>query len=123
MTAPLTRAFGADASSLSGPRSATKAEPAAKAKETSADIKQAAAAFEAILVRQMLASASVAGKGSYADMGVEALSTAVTQGGGLGLGHAIEQAIGQRETRLLPGSAVDHPTPQRTAAKKKATSP
>ena len=78
-----------------GPAPATKAEAAArKTKETAADIAQAAAAFEAILVRQMLASAQVAGKGNYADMGVEALSTAVTQGGGLGLGRAIEHAIG-----------------------------
>ena len=99
-------------SPLSGPGPAAKAEPAAKAKETSADIKQAAAAFEAILVRQMLASASVAGKGNYADMGVEALATAVTQGGGLGLGHAIEHAIGQA-----------HPAPHEPAAQKKATTP
>lgn len=61
--------------------------------EVPKDVKDAAAAFEGILVRQMLASASVGGKGSYSDMGVEALSTAVTSGGGLGLGHAIEQAV------------------------------
>ena len=79
-----------------GPPRAPKADTAAqdKATKTAAEMKQAAAAFEAILVRQMLASAQVAGKGSYADMGVEALSTAVQQGGGLGLGHAIERAIG-----------------------------
>lgn len=103
MKAPAVRGSGAAAS----------ADPVAKAKETAEDIKKAAAAFEAILVRQMLASASVAGKGSYADMGVEALSTAVTQGGGLGLGHAIEQAIGQA-----------HRAPERiAAAQKKATTP
>ena len=78
-----------------GPMPASKAESATKdTAKAAAEMKQAAAAFEAILVRQMLASAQVAGKGSYADMGVEALSTAVQQGGGLGLGHAIERAIG-----------------------------
>ena len=102
-----------------GSGAATKADPGdktrTKAKETAADIKKAAAAFEAILVRQMLASSSVAGKGNYADMGVEALSTAVTQGGGLGLGHAIERAISQ-----------EHPSPEALAAaalKKKSSSP
>lgn len=99
---------------LRGPGPATSADPTAKAKETAEDIKKAAAAFEAILVRQMLASASVAGKGSYADMGVEALSTAVTQGGGLGLGHAIEQAIGQ---------AGRSPEAVAAAAQKKVTTP
>jgi Rod binding domain-containing protein len=72
---------------------AAKAATDASDKKT-AEIKKAAAGFEAILVRQMLTSAKVAGKGGYADMGVEAISTAVTQGGGLGLSHAIEQAVG-----------------------------
>ncbi len=112
MTASITRA---DPSPVGGP--AIRDEPSAKAKEASANIKQAAAAFEAILVRQMLAAASVAGKGSYADMGVEALSTAVTQGGGLGLGHAIERAIGH-ETCVLPAQPADA-----VATKKKATTP
>jgi Rod binding domain-containing protein len=95
-----------------GPTPAPKAESAAKDKaKAAAEMKQAAAAFEAILVRQMLASAQVAGKGSYADMGVEALSTAVQQGGGLGLGHAIERAIGAAH----PGP-IDASTP--SASKK-----
>lgn len=76
-----------------GPMPAAKVDAAAKKAKDTADIKQAAAAFEAILVRQMLGSAKVAGKGNYSDMGVEALATAVTQGGGLGLGRAIEDAI------------------------------
>lgn len=88
-----------------GPMPAAKADAPSEAKKTkeTADIKQAAAAFEAILVRQMLASAKVAGKGNYADMGVEALSTAVTQGGGLGLGRAIEHAIGAEQHASPPG--------------------
>mgnify|MGYP003376156742 CR=1 FL=1 len=68
--------------------------------EASREVKEASAAFEAILVRQMLASASVAGKGSYSDMGVEAVATAVTSGGGLGLGRAIQQALGQSHPML-----------------------
>ncbi len=81
--------------SIDGASIARAGRPAAPPKEASREIKEAAAAFEAILVRQMLASSSVAGKGNYAEMGVEALATAITAGGGLGLGHAIEQAIGR----------------------------
>lgn len=64
-------------------------------KDKTKEIRDAADAFEAILLRQMLASAKVAGKGSYSDMGTEALAGAVSKAGGLGLGRAIEQAIGQ----------------------------
>ncbi len=85
------------------PAPAHAAEAAAKKTKDNADIKQAAAAFEAILVRQLLGSAKVAGKGNYSDMGVEALSTAVTQGGGLGLGRAIENAI-RAEHPAAPGA-------------------
>lgn len=86
-----------------GPMPAAKADAATKKAKDTADIKQAAAAFEAILVRQMLGSAKVAGKGNYSDMGVEALSTAVSQGGGLGLGRAIEQAIGAEHPGPVSG--------------------
>jgi Rod binding domain-containing protein len=72
--------------------------------EASREVKEASAAFEAILVRQMLTSASVAGKGSYSDMGVEAVATAISSGGGLGLGRAIQQALGQSHPTL-----ADHP--------------
>jgi hypothetical protein len=54
---------------------------------------EAGRGFEAILVRQMLASANVAGKSGYADMAVEAIADAVTSAGGLGLGRAIEDAL------------------------------
>lgn len=50
--------------------------------------------FEAILVRQMLTQAKVAGKsGGYADMAVESLATSITVAGGLGMGRAIEDAL------------------------------
>ena len=52
----------------------------------------------------MLTSASVAGKGSYSDMGVEAVASAVTAGGGLGLGRAIQQALGHSHPNL-----AEHP--------------
>lgn len=80
--------------SSSAASSATKAGAPPK-KDKSKEIREAADAFEAILLRQMLASAKVAGKGSYSDMGTEALAGAVSKAGGLGLGRAIEQAIGQ----------------------------
>lgn len=103
---------GVAATSLGATAEAKDAQSASsKPRDAGADIKQAAAAFEAILVRQMLASSSVAGKGSYSDMGVEALSTAVTAGGGLGLGLAIERAIGQ----------AHHAAPEQSDATKKKT--
>ncbi len=50
--------------------------------------------FEAILLRQMLDHAHVAGKGGgYADMAVEALATSIGAAGGLGMGRAIEAAL------------------------------
>ncbi len=54
---------------------------------------EAGKGFEAIFVRQMLASANVAGKSGYADMAVEAIASAVTAGGGIGLARAIEDAL------------------------------
>lgn len=57
------------------------------------DAKKVGQDFEAILVRQMLAQTNIGGKGGYADMATEALSSAVTKGGGLGLGKIIEQQL------------------------------
>ena len=100
-----TDAVSASAStSAHAPSGATESSPAAPSvtkagappkKDKAKEIRDAADAFEAILLRQMLASAKVAGKGSYSDMGTEALAGAVSKAGGLGLGRAIEQAIGQ----------------------------
>ena len=85
-------------------------KPAAKAAETKntaeakkkADLEKAAAGFEQIMVKNMLATARVAGKGEYADMGVDAMSRAVSAGGGLGLASAIEKAIGQHNHAAAP---------------------
>lgn len=57
------------------------------------DAKKAGQEFEAILVRQMLAQTNLGGKGGYADMATEALATAVTKGGGLGLGRILEHQL------------------------------
>jgi hypothetical protein len=72
-----------------------KAAPAvtAPAQETPAKTKEAGLQFEAIFVRQMLGSAGVAGHGGFAEMAVDAVATAVTAAGGLGLGRAIAQSI------------------------------
>ena len=67
------------------------------------DAKKVGQDFEAILVRQMLAQANLGGKGGYGDMATEALATAVTKGGGLGLGKIIEAQLG-------PHHAVPNPT-------------
>ena len=74
--------------------------PTAEDKKT-ADLKKAATGFETLLVKQMLATAKVAGKGEYSDMGVDAMANAVTQGGGLGLTGAIEKAIGHHEHQQI----------------------
>lgn len=69
---------------------AHKAGAETKAKEDAAKVGRD---FEAILVRSMLSHAKVAGEGGYADMAVESLAQAVTQGGGLGLGRQIQDAL------------------------------
>jgi Rod binding domain-containing protein len=69
--------------------------------------------FEAILVRQMLASTKVAGKGGgYADMAVEALASSITAAGGLGMGHAIEQALSAAHTHAQPMKEKTSSPPQ-----------
>lgn len=83
------------AEEASSPTPTRTASGAPAKKDHTKEIRDAADAFEAILLRQMLSSAKVAGKGSYSDMGTEALAGAVSKAGGLGLGRAIEQAIGQ----------------------------
>jgi Rod binding domain-containing protein len=69
------------------------AEGADAGDKRSADAAKAGRDFEAILVRQMLSSTRVAGKGGYGDMAIEALATAVTSAGGLGMGRTLEQAL------------------------------
>lgn len=67
-----------------------KDDGATKAK---ADADKVGRDFEAILVRQMLAKANVAGKSGYADMAIEGLATSITSAGGLGLGKVISDQL------------------------------
>jgi Rod binding domain-containing protein len=76
------------------------AAPAAAAKEPSkakdAALKRAAEEFEGVLLRQILQTAKIGGKGGekgYGAMAVDALATGLQAGGGLGLARAIEQAL------------------------------
>lgn len=97
---------------------ATAAAGETKAKDDAAKV---ARDFEAILVRQMLASTKVAGKGGgYADMAVEALAASIASAGGLGMSHAIERAISaaQHGARSAPV-----PTPTDSGAPPLAVDP
>ena len=71
-----------------------------------ADVVKVAHEFEALLVRQLVASAKLGGKEGergYGAMAVDALSTGVMQGGGLGLARQLEdalsRALGERKPR------------------------
>ena len=68
----------------------SKDDGVAKAK---ADAEKVGRDFEAILVRQMLSKANVAGKGGYSDMAIEGLATSITSAGGLGLGKVISEQL------------------------------
>jgi len=70
-----------------------KVMPETRAAERDPQIQKVARDFEAILVRQLLGQAKVAGGGGYADMAVESLASSVTQAGGLGLSRALEDAL------------------------------
>ncbi len=97
---------------------ATAAADETKAKDDAAKV---ARDFEAILVRQMLSSTKVAGKGGgYSDMAVEALAASIASAGGLGMSHAIEQAISaaQHGARGAPA-----PTPTASGAPRPAAAP
>lgn len=75
---------------LLGPASKTHS-PAELAK-----LKEAAQQFEAIFVRQLLKGAKITGKmgdSGYGSMALEALSSGLTQRGGIGLAKAIEDSI------------------------------
>ena len=72
---------------------------AAAAKANVEKLRHAATEFESILVKQLVKAAKLGGsadKGNgYADMTVDALASAIERGGGLGLSHRIEEAIGK----------------------------
>jgi Rod binding domain-containing protein len=69
-------------------------------------LRHAAGEFESILVKQLLKAAKIGGgdenSSGYADMAVDALSSAIERGGGLGLAHQIEQAMSHT---LAPGTS------------------
>jgi Rod binding domain-containing protein len=70
-------------------------------------LKKAAMEFESLLVKQMLQQSKIAGDekaNGYSDMAVDAMTSAVEKGGGLGLARRIEEAIGHQ------GSAMPHLT-------------
>jgi Rod binding domain-containing protein len=86
---------------------ACSTEPGAEASKRES-VRKVAAEFEAILVRQLLASAKIGGGGSsggYGDMAVDALATGITQSGGLGLARILENAIAGTELRDTPGKS------------------
>jgi Rod binding domain-containing protein len=74
-------------------------------------LRHAAKEFESILVKQLLKASKIGGSGGeekangYADMAVDALTTAVEHGGGLGLARRIEAAIGHGG---IPGPSGGH---------------
>lgn len=82
------------------------------------DAKKVGQDFEAILVRQMLAQTNIGGKGGYADMATEALSSAVTKGGGLGLGKVIEQQLAPHHAETTAKTATLDPSAAVSAFKK-----
>lgn len=96
---------------LSSSTPAVRPEGGAAPKPTQAELAKAAQQFEAIMVRQLLAPAiepmmsggSLGGKesagsggGVYGYMLTDVLSTAVTQGGGLGLADVISRQLAPR---------------------------
>ena len=67
---------------IAAPMQVAPADPteAAKAAKKDEEIKKVGRDFEAIFVRQMLSQTKIAGKGGYADMAVESLSTSIANG-------------------------------------------
>lgn len=94
---------------LPGAAAAATTATASKAAEKDPKLDKAGKEFEAIFVRQMLGSAAVAGKGGFAEMGVEALANAVTAGGGLGLGRAIADSLDHHHAKPHGVNAVTIP--------------
>jgi Rod binding domain-containing protein len=78
-------------------------------------VQHAAAEFESILVKQLLKAAKLGGSGGdekangYADMAVDALASAIEQGGGLGLARRIQDAISTGPHAVQAQQAVATP--------------
>jgi Rod binding domain-containing protein len=104
------------------PLQATQAEPTAQEAKAKENAQKAGRDFEAILLRQMLTSAKVAGKGGYSDMAIESLATSITSAGGLGMGRAIEDALSAHKAHIAapplaaPAEPPAAPAPSRAAA-------
>ena len=88
MSPPLSQTIQEAQNALAG--KLEKSDGTAKAK---ADADKVGRDFEAILVRQMLSKANIAGKGGYSDMAIEGLATSITSAGGLGLGKVISEQL------------------------------
>jgi len=66
------------------------------------NLKRVAREFESILVHQLLDAAKVGGEGAqsgYGAMATDALSSGVSQAGGLGLARQVEEALTRAKAR------------------------
>lgn len=85
-------------------------EIAAKAK---ADADKVGRDFEAILLRQMLTKANVAGKSGYSDMAIENLASSLTAAGGLGLGRFISDQLRAHDHHANTSTSHDNSTAEK----------
>ena len=101
MAPPLQQTIQQAQSALAG--KLEKDDGVAKAK---ADADKVGRDFEAILVRQMLSKANIAGKGGYSDMAIEGLATSITSAGGLGLGKVISEQLQAHDHKAKVAESV-----------------
>jgi Rod binding domain-containing protein len=87
------------------PQVPPQAPPRETEKPADAKLHKMAQEFEAVFVRQLLSAAKLGGSAKkedgYDGMAVDALASAVTGGGGLGLARQIEEAL-SHAGRALP---------------------
>jgi len=78
-----------------GPRAARAAGPGAASSPNDQRLAESCVEFEGVLVRQLLASSNVgaAERSGYGSMVTDALASAVTDGGGLGIAEAVRRAL------------------------------
>jgi Rod binding domain-containing protein len=92
------------------PLPSSKADATSSVKGTqdaSENAKKVGRDFEAILVRQMLSSTHVAGRGGgYSDMAVESLASSISAAGGLGMSRIIEQALSRASHPAAPSMTL-----------------
>ncbi|MEM6786037.1 MAG: hypothetical protein AAF715_00855 [Myxococcota bacterium] len=82
-----------------------------EARATLRRLDEAARAFEAVFVRQLLESARFGPPGAQSAMGVDALAQGVTAAGGLGLASLIRDTMVAAELPELAASRPLRPTP------------